>query len=71
MNEQELTRQREKDAVMAQWVCANESHPEVKQWLVNHPPPTGWQGTPMEWAYLEMPIISAARFYDFQERLRP
>lgn len=28
---------------------------KAEKWLVGNPPPKDWQGTPLEWAYTEMP----------------
>lgn len=40
---------------MAAWVKVHRRDPAVRQWLVDHPPPSGWRGTPLQWAYTEMP----------------
>jgi hypothetical protein len=29
---------------------------DVRSWLDKNPAPPDWQGTPVEWAYLNMPV---------------
>ena len=29
---------------------------DVQSWLSKNQPPNDWQGTPIEWAYLSMPV---------------
>lgn len=29
---------------------------DVLSWLAKNPPPSDWQGTSVEWAYLSMPL---------------
>jgi len=43
--------------VMRQWVAAFRHNSQVAAWLKNNPPPAGWQGTALEWAYTEMPLF--------------
>lgn len=41
---------------MQAWCARHQDDPMVRWWLGRNPPPTEWQGTPMEWAYTEMPV---------------
>lgn len=43
------------DDRMKWWTAVYARHPSVVKWLRENPPPVKWQGTPMEWAYTEMP----------------
>ena len=45
------------DKVMNKWIATFERHPEVVTWLRKNPPPPDWHGTPMQWAYTEMPTL--------------
>lgn len=38
------------------WIAKYENNKACQQWLVDHPPPEGWHGTPMEYAFDEGPI---------------
>lgn len=29
----------------------------ARKWLKSNPPPADWRGTPMEWAFCEMPSV--------------
>lgn len=40
---------------MDSWIKEHRKSPEVQQWIEDHPPPEGWIGSPMAWAYTEMP----------------
>jgi len=41
---------------MERWIEANRHDPDVLSWLERNPPPSGWSGTRMEWAWTEMPV---------------
>lgn len=32
----------------------------VRAWLRDHPPPSEWRGTPIDWAYTEGPDVTTA-----------
>lgn len=40
---------------MRGWIERHRDDPAVAAWLKKNPPPAQWQGTPMEWAFTEMP----------------
>jgi hypothetical protein len=33
------------------WIDENKNNPVVQQFLIQHPPPNGWTGTNLEWAF--------------------
>jgi hypothetical protein len=37
------------------WINEHHRDPQVKAWLRDHPPPPEWEGSPLQWAYTEMP----------------
>jgi hypothetical protein len=41
---------------MASWCDTHFTDPRVMAWLERNPPPLMWRGTPLEWAYTEMPV---------------
>jgi hypothetical protein len=41
---------------MREWIATWKDDPIVRQWIRDNPPPASWQGTPIEWAYTEMPF---------------
>lgn len=52
----EIRRLRRLDTKMRDWILEHKADPDVKQWLRDNPPPRGWLGTKMEYAYTEMPV---------------
>lgn len=44
------------EARMADWCSRHKATPRVLDWLRNNPPPSTWQGTQLEYAYVEMPL---------------
>ena len=52
-----LARQlRSEDRRRAEWCKAHARSRKVRAWLARNPPPKEWRGSPMEWAYTEMPF---------------
>jgi hypothetical protein len=49
-------RRRHQDEERRRWCDRHRDNDRVKQWLAENPPDEGWTGTPIEWAYLEMPL---------------
>lgn len=45
------------DLLMRNWIREYQNNPGVIRWLSENPPPAEWQGTPMEWAFEEMPFV--------------
>lgn len=39
-----------------EWIRRHRDDPDVKAWLEANPPPKGWRGTRLEWAWAEMPV---------------
>lgn len=39
-----------------EWIENYGQRPSVQRWIKDNPPPKQFEGTPEEWAYLEMPI---------------
>jgi len=37
------------------WVQAYDGDQAVEKWMEDNPPPEDWHGTPMQWAWTEMP----------------
>lgn len=44
------------------WKRKHASNPRVEAWLVQHPPPEGWQGDRLDWAYTEGPVWLGCRW---------
>ena len=40
---------------MQKWCQENARNPKVLAWIKENHPPKQWQGSELEWAYLEMP----------------
>jgi len=41
------------------WKRKNENDARVLKWIAAHPPPEEWTGTPLEYAFVEMPVTPA------------
>jgi hypothetical protein len=48
--------QKQMDRIMAAWCTRNRRNKKVLAWLKQCPPPKGWKGTRLQWAWCEAPL---------------
>ena len=48
---------------VAAWWAQHHNRAAVERWLKANPPPEGWRGTPLDYAYTERPDLSAFLFH--------
>lgn len=53
------SREAELEEEMWAWVSKHRRDPRVTRWLTKHPPPAEWEGSAIEYAYLEMPDLNS------------
>jgi len=52
-----LLRARDEDISEMSWWCVqNASNPRVLGWIERNKPPKAWEGSALEWAYVERPM---------------